>query len=215
MIRVLIASASAVVRAGLESLLGGSGSVSVVRSAGDLAALSEEVEAAEPDVVVLEVGPGEEPPLPLPLAPDALARTPAVVLLVDAPDVAAAGGALRSGVRAILPRTAGEAEILAAVEAAAAGLISLSTEVVEALLALLPAPAARPLAGTPSPALTPREAEVLAMLAEGLGNKGIARRLGISDHTVKAHVASILGKLRVSTRTEAVAVGARLGLILL
>jgi len=53
------------------------------------------------------------------------------------------------------------------------------------------------------------------MLAEGLGNKQIAARLGISEHTVKAHVAAIFGKLGVSTRTEAVTLGARIGLIML
>ncbi|MBD0364164.1 MAG: response regulator transcription factor, partial [Coleofasciculus sp. C3-bin4] len=63
--------------------------------------------------------------------------------------------------------------------------------------------------------LTPREIEVLGMLALGLSNKTIAKRLGISDHTVKFHVSSIFTKLNASTRTEAVAVGARLGLIML
>jgi DNA-binding NarL/FixJ family response regulator len=77
--------------------------------------------------------------------------------------------------------------------------------------------AARPVlrATVPAPGLTPREIEVLGMLAEGLGNKVIAARLGISDHTVKTHVAAIFGKLGVSTRAEAVASAARLGLIML
>ncbi|HAZ43515.1 MAG TPA: DNA-binding response regulator, partial [Cyanobacteria bacterium UBA11369] len=59
------------------------------------------------------------------------------------------------------------------------------------------------------------EIEVLGMLAEGMGNKTIARQLGISEHTVKFHVASILSKLNASSRTEAVTLGARLGLIML
>jgi len=63
--------------------------------------------------------------------------------------------------------------------------------------------------------LTPRESEVLQMLASGLGNKEIAAKLGISDHTVKFHVASILGKLGASSRTEAVSLGIRGGLVLL
>ena len=61
--------------------------------------------------------------------------------------------------------------------------------------------------------LTPREREVLEWLAEGLTNRAIAARLGISDHTVKFHVASIYGKLGVSTRTEAIRRGLRRGLI--
>jgi DNA-binding NarL/FixJ family response regulator len=63
--------------------------------------------------------------------------------------------------------------------------------------------------------LTPREQEVLRMLARGLANKEIAARLNISEHTVKFHVAAILGKLGAASRTEAVALGIRHGLILL
>jgi NarL family two-component system response regulator YdfI len=63
--------------------------------------------------------------------------------------------------------------------------------------------------------LTPREIEVLRMLAEGFGNREMASRLGISDHTVKFHVSSILDKLGAASRTEAVTLGIRMGLILL
>jgi DNA-binding NarL/FixJ family response regulator len=63
--------------------------------------------------------------------------------------------------------------------------------------------------------LTAREIEVLRMLAEGLGNKEIASRLGVTDHTIKFHISSILGKLGAASRTEAVTMGVRMGLILL
>jgi DNA-binding NarL/FixJ family response regulator len=63
--------------------------------------------------------------------------------------------------------------------------------------------------------LTPREQEVLRMLALGLANRQIASRLNISEHTIKFHVAAILGKLGAASRTEAVAIGIRHGLILL
>ncbi|MEJ7710556.1 MAG: helix-turn-helix transcriptional regulator [Pyrinomonadaceae bacterium] len=123
--------------------------------------------------------------------------------------------ALRAGVRAVLPTMATENEILAAIEAAAAGLVVLQTQDLDALLltispSLDDASAAaeelaprssssgRALHATTVEALTPREAEILGMLGEGLGNKTIAYRLGISDHTVKFHVASIFGKLGVS-----------------
>jgi len=65
------------------------------------------------------------------------------------------------------------------------------------------------------PSLTPREIEVLAAMADGASNKVIARRLGISFHTAKFHVASILAKLDADSRTEAVAHAARLGLVML
>ncbi len=82
--------------------------------------------------------------------------------------------------------------------------------------AVLPAPAAlsSPTRELPEP-LTPREREVLQMISAGLGNKEIAGRLSISEHTVKFHVASILGKLGASSRTEAVSIGIRHGLVLL
>ena len=63
--------------------------------------------------------------------------------------------------------------------------------------------------------LTPREIEVLKLVAAGLANKEIAHRLEISDHTVKFHVASVMGKLGASSRTEAVTLGIRLGLIMI
>jgi DNA-binding NarL/FixJ family response regulator len=74
--------------------------------------------------------------------------------------------------------------------------------------------ATRERSGSTQP-LTRREIEVLGMLAEGLANKNIAARLQISEHTVKTHVASILTKLDAFSRAEAVAIGARRGLILL
>jgi DNA-binding NarL/FixJ family response regulator len=67
----------------------------------------------------------------------------------------------------------------------------------------------------PSAALTPREIEVLRLLADGASNKIIAHKLGISDHTVKFHVTSILSKMNAGTRTEAVTLGVRMGLVYL
>lgn len=213
MTRVLVAAASPVVRAGLEALLAGSASLVVLPGSGSPASLPDEVEAAEPDVVLLEVPPGGElPPLPLVSSPDALPRAPAVVALADGPGAGWTAAALRAGVRAVLPRSAGPAEIVAAVEAAAAGLVAVPADALDALLSGAPPP--RTLGPAEAPSLTARELQVLAMMAEGFGNKGIATRLGISSHTAKSHVAAVLAKLHAATRAEAVAVGARLGLIL-
>jgi DNA-binding NarL/FixJ family response regulator len=116
-------------------------------------------------------------------------------------------------VRAVLPREVTPEQLRAALEAAAAGLVVVHPAELETVL---PAPVGLPAAldELPEP-LTPREREVLQMLAAGLANKEIAARLKISDHTVKFHVASILGKLGASTRTEAVSTGIRRGLVLL
>jgi DNA-binding NarL/FixJ family response regulator len=128
-----------------------------------------------------------------------------VIALLDDP-VTQAPAALRAGARAVLRRDASPAELVAAIEAVAAGLVVLHPQAVP-----------RPPAPSPSAAepLTRREREILTLLADGLGNKVIAARLGISDHTVKAHVGAIFDKLHVGTRAEAVALGLRLGLIAL
>lgn len=97
-------------------------------------------------------------------------------------------------------------ELRAAVAAAALGLAVLGDEARSAL--------ARP-PETSAEALTPRERDVLELIAHGLSNHRIAERLSISDHTVKAHVGAILAKLGVTTRAEAVAAGARLGIVML
>ena len=113
---------------------------------------------------------------------------------------------LRSGARVVLPRDAPPAQIVAAIYAASAGLIAAPAEDAGFLL-----PATHAEENTEP--LTPRELDVLEMLAEGLSNKMIAYRLSISEHTAKFHVNSILAKLHAGTRTEAVMRGVRLGLV--
>lgn len=190
MIRVAVSAGSELVRVGLET---------VVVSSGVLA-LAEDP-AAGADVVLVESD-----------ADDALDFAQPVVWITDRPPGAWVADALRAGVKAILPRAAAAAEIVAAVQAAASGLIALPADTLDAWL---PAATHRTSSGEPPTPLTPREVDVLRMLAEGLGNKEIAFRLGISDHTVKFHITSIFNKLDVSTRTEAVTAGIRQGLILL
>ncbi len=208
MIRLLIAAPSAIVRAGLESV-GAQGSGIEVVGASGLAGLSAAVDRHQPDVVLAAVETHhDEPPEDL-IALAAREDAPAIVVL--APDLQSSwtGDALRSGIRAVLPGDLGPREILAAVEAAAAGLVVLHPQDIPALVADRPLPAAH------LQTLTPREIQVLAMLAEGHVNKTIAWKLGISEHTAKFHVASILSKLNAGTRTEAVTLGIRRGLILI
>ncbi|SPF31729.1 Transcriptional regulator, LuxR family [Candidatus Sulfopaludibacter sp. SbA4] len=166
----------------------------------DLAA----VEDLHPDVVLTAI-PLEDIP------PPANGRVPALVLLTGESQPVWTQEALRLGVRAVLSRDASASEILAAVEAAASGMAVLDPRDLDALLR-----AAAPVhtAGEAA-SLTARELEVLRMMAEGAANKTIAWKLAISEHTVKFHVASILGKLHAASRTEAVTMGIRQGLILL
>ena len=130
-------------------------------------------------------------------------NAPAVVLGEEADDYG-------HSVRAYLPADAAAAEILAAITAAGQGLVVL-TQVQAGRL--LPARSLRENLPRLVEALTPREIEVLRLMADGLVNKEIAGRLGISEHTAKFHVASILGKLQAASRTDAVAQGMRRGLI--
>jgi len=144
-----------------------------------------------------------------------LALPPGVALIRLAEDDAAIA-ALLAGTHAVLPRSASGEEIAAAAAAAAQGLAVLPRALLETLLAperSLPAPL--PDGDDGQATLTPRERDILAALADGASNKVIARRLGISFHTVKFHVASILAKLDAETRTEAVARAARRGLVML
>jgi len=212
--RVLVAAPSAVVRAGLAALVAASPSLAVVGQVASMEAAAQASETLLPDVVLVEHEWDDELLVPGLLALGAGGHAPAIVVLTENPSALWAAVALRSRVRAVLPREATAAEIVAAVEGAAAGLVVLHPATAEAALASLAAPTIAASDALAQP-LTPREVEVLHMLAEGLGNKTVARRLGISEHTVKFHVGSIFSKLHVSSRTEAVTAGVRQGLVML
>ena len=211
---MLVAADSAVVRAGLEAVLALSPALTVVGGSSGGDQLAIRIGELQPDVVLLELDPHADDSVPASHTLGDGTRHTAFVILADDPRGGWAADALRSGARAVLPRAATADEIVAAVEAAAVGLVVLHADI---LATLLPAQSSlsRTLPAPPAQALTPREIEVLNMLAEGLGNKAIAPRLGITEHTVKAHVASIFAKLGASSRTEAVTLGARLGVIML
>jgi DNA-binding NarL/FixJ family response regulator len=139
----------------------------------------------------------------------------ALVVLLDGTNAADTARVLSAGGRAVLDRSASRNEIIAAIKAAIAGLVVVPANI---LVTLLPAPLADDLLkadGSGHARLTRRELEVLAAMADGASNKAIARRLGISFHTVKFHVAAILAKLDADSRTEAVAKAAQLGLVML
>jgi NarL family two-component system response regulator YdfI len=139
-----------------------------------------------------------------------------VILLVENP-ARRILEALPPGVRAVLPRNVTPAEILGAIEAVAAGLYVFHPSDLDSIPMLRPREAdtvtefVEPLLER----LTPREIEVLQLLSGGLGNKEIASRLNISEHTAKFHVASIMGKLGATSRTEAVTLGIRHGLVMI
>ena len=139
------------------------------------------------------------------------------------------GEGFPAAVRAVLPRNVTRAELTAAIEAVAAGLFVLHPANADLLppsrpreseagpgpsSSIVPPLGEPPIEPMPEP-LTRREIEVLQLLAAGLSNKEIASRLNISEHTAKFHVASIMGKLGAASRTEAVTLGMRHGLVMI
>jgi len=131
-----------------------------------------------------------------------LLEVTSIVLLVPEPDPAVVNQIRRAGVGGFLQSNASSEQIVQAIKSVASGLMVFDR-------ALAPqSPDDEPLEQ-----LTPRESEVLRLLADGLGNKEIAVKLSISEHTIKFHIHSILGKLGAASRTEAVTRGLRSGLI--
>ncbi|ABA22681.1 two component transcriptional regulator, LuxR family [Trichormus variabilis ATCC 29413] len=209
MIGVMVVAASHVIRAGLSAVIAGNPQMTVVGSVSDIDGMTKEIQQLQLDVVLLDWGRNSQSDWDKLLVIQEQQDSLRVMLIVKELEGIDIEAALRSGVRGILLDTSTESEILTAIEAIALGLIVIHPDVLEFF-------SVREKAVTnPVQSLTPREIEVLQMLGSGLGNKAIAQSLHISDHTVKFHVSSIFQKLAVSTRTEAVTVGVRLGLILL
>lgn len=210
MIRVMVVATSPVVRAGLLTVVTSNPRLTVVGSASDLDVLAREVEQLQPDVVLLDLsGNFQQSMWEKLLLIQEEQYSLGMIVIVEELDSIDLETALRSGIRGVLPSTSTESEIVAAVEAIAFGLVVLHPNAVE-LLSIR-----EKMVINPVQTLTPREIEVLGMLGFGLGNKAIAKRLHISEHTVKFHLSSIFLKLSVSTRTEAVTMGVRSGLIML
>jgi DNA-binding NarL/FixJ family response regulator len=206
-LRVLVVAGDPLARAGLAALLAEQPGCTVAGQASSDADLPAQAAVYRPDVVLWDLGWDPAPDLEASLAQiDDLGEEglPVIALLTDdgqAPEVWAAG------VRGLLFRDAGVEPLLAALQAASQGLA-----VYDPSLAPGPSPARDPSLDLVEE-LTPRETEVLQLLADGLTNKAIAQRLGISDHTVKFHVNAVLGKLGAQSRTEAVVRATRLGLL--
>ena len=175
--------------------------VAAVRGAEDLAAAL----AREPaDAAVWDLGVRGD--VALATAPEILGEISAVLAL--AMDGQAAADALEAGARAAIARDRDGGAIAAAVRA-----MLLGFEVLDPRIE--PADPVERRRRPPSDELTPREREVLALLVEGLSNRAIGERLGISEHTAKFHVTAVMQKLGAQTRTEAVVKAARLGLVTL
>jgi NarL family two-component system response regulator YdfI len=204
-IRIAVAATAAVRRVGLESIVRSHPEFQLAGSFGALTSLVSFARSSELDVIVIDSDSIRD----LLLEPPSDA---AIVLLTEISDARSISHLLRSGVRAILSRESDPEAVLSAIYAAHDGLVLLSTATA-ATLAGVYGDQSLEFEAELSEQITSRETDVLRMLAEGLVNKDIAVRLGISEHTVKFHISSILDKLGASTRTEAVTLGIRRGLI--
>ncbi len=212
MIRVFLIAASPLARAALQNRLK-TQAIKIVGTAAAIDTLGVEFSDSQADVLLVDSA-GESPAATIESLVDSdLAAEIPIVVLTESAAPAAPSQALQAGIRAMLPSDISADQLAAALQAAAAGLVVLHPTEIPAAFAPA-APTSQSLAELPEP-LTRREREVLQMLAAGLANKEIAARLNISDHTAKFHVAAILGKLSAATRTEAVALGIRRGLVLL
>ncbi|MBN1204023.1 MAG: response regulator transcription factor [Myxococcaceae bacterium] len=205
-LRLALVAEDPLARGALSRALSEQGGDGITLTAAGTLAELEAARAEPPDVVLWDVG------LRLTEANGRLEipelGAPVLALV---PDEAAGELALAAGARGLLFRDAAAGPLLAALQAVARGLAVFEP----ALSPVRPAPRASAPAATAPEALTPREREVLALLAEGLSNKAIADRLDISEHTAKFHVNAVLAKLGVQRRTEAVVRAARMGLVTL
>lgn len=209
---IVIVADDALARAGLAALLADEPVLHVAGRVSGTDDLAAAVTLYRPAVLLWDLGWNPLPSLDRLLgAADIL--PPVAVLL---PDATFAATAWLAGGRGLLRRDVAPQVLTAALVALAEGLAVVDPAFTPALQAPQP-PASPPSAearGMPEE-LTTRELDVLRLLAEGLPNKTIAQRLGISEHTVKFHINAIFGKLGVASRTEAVVRATRLGLLLL
>jgi DNA-binding NarL/FixJ family response regulator len=205
-IRVLIVDDHTVVRQGLRAFFDGDRTLELVGEAKDGAEAIRVARRLRPDVVLMD--------LLMPVM-DGVAATEAirkelpeteVLALTSVLQDSAVVGAIRAGAIGYLLKNAEPEELRTAIKAAAAGRVQLAPEAAARLMREVRAPEG-------SEKLSEREVEVLRLLARGYANKAIARELGITERTVKAHVGSILSKLQLESRTQAALYAGRIGLV--
>ncbi|MDR6610640.1 response regulator transcription factor [Leifsonia sp. 1010] len=212
-IRVAVADDQAIIRDGLVTVLGLLPDIEVVGEAADGEEAVALAVAARPDVLLMDLR------MPVLDGAAATARVrevapeTAVLILTTYADDESIVGALRAGARGYLTKDAGRAELAAAVRAVASGQTTLAPEVGARVIGALTGAAPAPVAEVDAagallarfPSLTRREAEVLALIGDGLSNAEIARTLFVSVATVKTHINAIFAKLAVRDRAQAIA----------
>ncbi len=192
--RLLLVDDHPIVREGLRAYLALQPGLEVVAEAADVTEALRQVEKTKPDLVLLDVKLEGESGLSLLAELRRTEGAPRVLLLTSFLDEDYLREALRLGAAGYLLKRAGQGALVDGIRAALRGERILDP----AAAALLPT-----LGDDPLKRLTPRETEVLGLLAEGLSNKAVAKRLGVGEKTVKTHVSSVLAKLELKDRTQA------------
>ena len=189
-ITVLLVDDHPVVRRGLRALLEVQDGIVVAGEAGDGPAAVSLAAALQPDIVLLDLRlPGVDGTA---LIGPLRAAGPRVLVLTSATEPSVAARAVRAGAAGVLYKDIDPDALVRAIRSVRDGHVLLAPETIGSLLR-----------GSRAEALTPRESEVLAQIAEGRSNREIARLLRLSEKTVKAHVSSVLSKLGVQDRTQA------------
>jgi DNA-binding NarL/FixJ family response regulator len=205
-LRILIVADDSLARAGLATLLADQSECTVVGQVSGASDLAAALDVYLPDLVLWDLG--WEPAISLETLAELAEGGPPIVALL--PDETNAAEAWAAGARGLLLREVSVERLVAALGSVVQGLVALDPSLSDVLRSSgdqAPVPLAEP--------LTPRESEVLQLLAEGLSNRAIAYRLGISEHTVKFHVNAIMNKLGAQSRTEAAVRATRMGLLLI
>jgi len=196
MTRLLIVDDEALVRAGLKMILESDDELEVVAEADDGADAAAMVKEHRPDVVLMDIRMPRLDGLAATREVQALPDPPKIVVLTSFSDRDRVSDALAAGAVGYLLKDCEPEDLLAAVRSAAAGHVPLDPRVARVLL-----PSAS--SGRPEEAMSPREVEVLRLVAQGLANKQIGRALGISERTVKAHLGRVFRQIGVADRTSA------------
>ena len=206
MIRVLIADDHEIVLRGLRMTIEGEDDMQLAGEARNGAQAIELVEATQPDVVLLDIQMPEMDGIEATRRLRASHPKLPILVLTSFSDDARLYSALRAGASGYLLKDVSGDQLIQAIRGAATGKPELHPEIARKLMAQMPPPE------DPFAELTPRELDVLKLLARGLSNKEIALELVLTEVTVKGYVSAILSKLEVADRTQAALLAARYGL---
>jgi DNA-binding NarL/FixJ family response regulator len=215
MIRVVLADDQALVRAGFRALLDAQDDIEVVGEAGDGEEAVRLAAELQPDIVLMDIRmPGSDGlSATRGIAADERSADVRVVILTTFGLDEYVFEAIRSGASGFLVKDTEPEELVQAVRVVAGGEALLSPSVTKRLIAEFAARAKEPMARARLEELTDREREVVALVAEGLSNEEIARRLVVSPATAKTHVSRAMGKLRARDRAQLVVIAYESGLV--